>query len=81
MPRDEPNFGIGTLETCISSGPLILTFAKVPAEKGCECWNRATSVAVLTFVSYRGRHFYECQNQRDTSKSMIPVWLLTLTFL
>jgi hypothetical protein len=26
-----------------------------------------TSVPVLTFAFYRGRHFYECQNQRDTS--------------
>jgi hypothetical protein len=33
------------------------------------------SVPVLTFVPYRGGHFYECQNQRDTSKHMILVWL------
>src|ERR1700744_6426129 len=26
-----------------ASGPLIPAFAKVPAEKGCECWNRTTS--------------------------------------
>src|SRR6516162_4840623 len=26
-----------------ASGPLILTFANVPAEKGCECRNRTTS--------------------------------------
>jgi len=32
-------------------------------------------VPVLTFVSYRGRRFYECQNQRDTSNYMILVWL------
>ncbi len=34
-----------------------------------------TSVLVLTFVSYRGVHLYECQNQRDTSNYMILVWL------
>jgi hypothetical protein len=34
-----------------------------------------TSVPVLTFVSYRGGRFYECQNQRDTSNHMILVWL------
>jgi len=34
-----------------------------------------TSVPVLTFVSYRGGHFCECQNQRDTSNYMILVWL------
>ena len=28
-------------------------------------------VPVLTFVPYRGGHFYECQNQRDTSNHMI----------
>jgi hypothetical protein len=33
------------------------------------------SVPVLTFVPYRGGHFYECQNQRDTSNHMILVWL------
>jgi hypothetical protein len=25
------------------SGPLIPTFAKVPAATGCECWNRTTT--------------------------------------
>jgi len=34
-----------------------------------------TSVPVLAFVSYRGGHFYECQNLRDTSKYMILVRL------
>jgi hypothetical protein len=34
-----------------------------------------TRVPVLTFVSYRGMHFYECQNQRGTSKHMILVCL------
>ena len=34
-----------------------------------------SSVPVLTFVSYRSGHFYECQNQRDTSNHMILVWL------
>jgi hypothetical protein len=34
-----------------------------------------TSVPVLTFVPYRGGHFYECQNQRDTSNHVILVWL------
>ena len=33
-----------------------------------------TSVPVLTFVSYRGENFYECQNQRDTSKHIFLVW-------
>jgi hypothetical protein len=36
---------------------------------------RFASVPVLTFVSYRGGLAYECQNQRDTSKSMILVKL------
>jgi len=35
----------------------------------------AASVPVLTFVSRRSGHFYECQNQRDTSKYMILAWL------
>src|SRR6266568_2404105 len=26
-----------------AGGPLIPTFAKEPAERGCECWNRSTS--------------------------------------
>jgi hypothetical protein len=30
--------------------------------------NGFISIPVLTFVSHRGEHFYECQNQRDTSK-------------
>src|SRR5581483_8611129 len=30
------------LESIISSGPSIPTFAIVPAEKGCECWNWTT---------------------------------------
>jgi hypothetical protein len=28
----------------LASGPLIPTFAKVPAAKECECWNRTTSI-------------------------------------
>jgi len=35
----------------------------------------AASVPVLTFVSRRSGYFYECQNQRDTRKYMILVWL------
>jgi len=35
----------------------------------------AAGVPVLTFVSRRSGYFYECQNQRDTSKYMILVWL------
>src|SRR6201999_1742270 len=31
------------LESIFSSGPLIPTFANVPAAMGCECWNRTTS--------------------------------------
>src|SRR5580658_8415349 len=34
-----------------------------------------SSVPVLTFVSCRGAHYYECQNQRDTSNHVISVWL------
>ena len=35
MPHNEANFGIGTLATNkLASGPLILTFAKVPAREG-----------------------------------------------
>jgi hypothetical protein len=30
---------------------------------------------VLTFVSYHGGHFYECQNHGDTRNYMILVWL------
>jgi len=37
--------------------------------------NVRASVPVLTFVPYCGEHFYECQNQRDTSNYMILVWL------
>jgi hypothetical protein len=34
----EANFGIGTLAiNKFASGPMMLTFAKMPAEKGCEC--------------------------------------------
>ncbi len=32
-----------------------------------------SSVPVLTFVSHRSGHFYECQNQKDTSNYMILV--------
>src|SRR5579872_4931726 len=39
------------------------------------------SVPVLTFVSCCGRHLYECQNQRDTSKYWFSSVALTLTFL
>src|ERR1700722_2508354 len=31
------------LKTIFSGGPLIPTFANMPAETGCECWNRTTS--------------------------------------
>jgi hypothetical protein len=34
-----------------------------------------SGVPLLTFVSYRGGFAYECQNQRDTSKYIILVWL------
>ncbi len=34
------------LESILSSGPSIPTFATVPAEKGCECWNWTTSESV-----------------------------------
>jgi len=37
------------LESIFSSGPLIPTFAKVPAAMGCECWNRTTSRACFGF--------------------------------
>src|SRR5581483_3268162 len=39
------------------------------------------SVPVLTFVSYLGGHFYECQNQGDTSNHIDSSVALTLTFL
>ena len=32
-------------------------------------------VPVLTFVSCRSEHVYECQNQTDTSNLSILVWL------
>jgi ABC-type nickel/cobalt efflux system permease component RcnA len=34
------------LESIFSSDPSIQTFATVPAEKGCECWNWTTSESV-----------------------------------
>ena len=37
-----------------ASGPLILTFAKVAAEKGCECWNRTTRVLYVPPAVYHG---------------------------
>src|SRR4029077_189539 len=37
-------------------------------------YSTQASVPVLTFVSYRGGHFYECQNQKDTSKFISLVW-------
>ena len=37
----------------------------------CPLAGTDPSVPVLTFVRYRGGHFYECQNQRDTSNYMI----------
>ena len=40
-----------------------------------------SGVPVLTFARYRGGHFYECQNQRDTSKYWFSSVALTLTFL
>ena len=33
-----------------------------------------SAVPILTFVSHRSGRFYEGQNQRHTSNSMIPVW-------
>jgi GNAT superfamily N-acetyltransferase len=36
------------LESIFSSGPLIPTFASVPATTGCECWNRTTSAFLGT---------------------------------
>src|ERR1700744_6376156 len=36
------------LESTFSSGPLIPTFANVPATMGCECWNRTTSAFLGT---------------------------------
>jgi hypothetical protein len=35
----------------LASGPLIPTFAKVLAAKGCECWNRTTSLETLLIAT------------------------------
>jgi hypothetical protein len=40
------------LDQIICSGPLMPTFAKVPAENGSECWHRTTSGADLTFAPH-----------------------------
>jgi hypothetical protein len=46
------------LDQIICSGPLMPTFAKVPAEKGSECWHRTTSGADLTFATHPPRGPY-----------------------
>jgi hypothetical protein len=33
---------------------FLVSFAKVPAEKGCECWNRSTGARFPKFVRHRG---------------------------
>ena len=39
-------------------------------------WNKPVAGSTrLVLVPPRGGHFYECQNQRDTSNYMILVWL------
>jgi hypothetical protein len=42
-------------------------------------WNdtrHGASVPIPKFVSFRGTLVYELRNRKDTSKSMILVWLL-----
>src|SRR5262249_20124290 len=45
------------------------------ASIGHPPWFRTASVPLPTFVSLCSPHFYERRKQRDTSNSMILVWL------
>ena len=60
-----------------SAAPLTVIAAKAKPIRRRFIKNTcvSTCVPVLTFVPYRGGHFYECQNPRDTSNHMILVWL------
>jgi hypothetical protein len=50
-PQRERQIQSSTRVNILASGPLIPTFAKVLAAKGCECWNRTTSPETLLIAT------------------------------
>src|SRR6516165_5947843 len=57
-----------------ASGPLIPTFAKVPAEKGCECWNRTTGGGDLKFAPHLAPNSLANINSHTPPKTYICKW-------